>query len=145
MDLPKPWVFSLSYWGFFSWVLSFFHLEFFFQNVQFLSLNFKGCIIQLHSINFIVFTFFAILQIIDGQQEHGCSTQNGWGKLCAVSKARDPRGIGAACPGDSGSPLVTWEDNKWTLIGLLSNGARLAVYLNKFLVHFKKTHGGRST
>jgi len=66
----------------------------------------------------------AQLTIIDGQQEHGCSTQNGWGKLCAVSKARDPRGIGAACPGDSGSPLVTWEDNKWTLIGLLSNGAR---------------------
>ena len=89
---------------------------------------FKGCIIQLRSMNVIVFTFLAILQIIDGQQEHGCSTQNGWGKLCAVSKARDPRGIGAACPGDSGSPLVTWEDNKWTLIGLLSNGARLAVH-----------------
>ena len=90
------------------------------------------------SINFIVFTFLAILQIIDGQQEHGCSTQNGWGKLCAVSKARDPRGIGAACPGDSGSPLVTWEDNKWTLIGLLSNGARLAVCLYKFLFTLKR-------
>ena len=33
---------------------------------------------------------------------------------------------GAACPGDSGSPLVTYDEENggWTLIGLLSNGAK---------------------
>ena len=42
-----------------------------------------------------------------------------------MSKSKDPKGAGAACPGDSGSPLVTWEEPAgWTLIGLLSNGAR---------------------
>ena len=33
---------------------------------------------------------------------------------------------GAACPGDSGSPLVTYHEQNggWTLICLLSNGAK---------------------
>lgn len=40
--------------------------------------------------------------------------------------SQDTGGGGSACPGDSGSPLVTWDDKNggWTLIGLLSNGAR---------------------
>ena len=65
-----------------------------------------------------------ILQIIDGAHAHGCRTQNGWGKLCALQA--EGSGAGAACPGDSGSPLVTWDDDNggWTLIGILSNGAK---------------------
>ena len=55
----------------------------------------------------------------------GCRSQTGWGKLCAVSSDASDGG-GSACPGDSGSPLVTWDERNggWTLIGLLSNGAR---------------------
>ena len=44
--------------------------------------------------------------------------------MCAVS-AGDEYGGGSACPGDSGSPLVTWDDQYggWVLIGIVSNGA----------------------
>jgi len=67
----------------------------------------------------------AELTIVNGAQTRGCKRQTGWGKICAVS-SQDTGGGGSACPGDSGSPLVTWDDKNggWTLIGLLSNGAR---------------------
>ena len=45
--------------------------------------------------------------------------------MCAVN-SRDFGVSGSTCPGDSGSPLVTWDEQNdgWTLIGVLSNGAR---------------------
>ena len=43
--------------------------------------------------------------------------------MCAVSVS-DEYGGGSACPGDSGSPLVTWDDGLTpVLIGIVSNGA----------------------
>ena len=68
----------------------------------------------------------AELVVVDGSQTQGCSTQSGWGKLCAVSLDDFNGKAGAACPGDSGSPLVTYDSKNggWTLIGLLSNGAK---------------------
>jgi len=67
----------------------------------------------------------AELTIVNGAETRGCSRQTGWGKICAIS-SQDTGGGGSACPGDSGSPLVTWDEKNggWTLIGLLSNGAR---------------------
>ena len=46
------------------------------------------------------------------------------GKMCAVASF-DERG-GSVCPGDSGSPMVAWDEfnERWTLVGLLSNGAK---------------------
>ena len=63
--------------------------------------------------------------MVNGALTRGCNRQTGWGKLCAVS-SKTSEGGGSACPGDSGSPLVTWDERNggWTLIGLLSNGAR---------------------
>ena len=45
--------------------------------------------------------------------------------MCAVSSYESGLG-GSTCPGDSGSPLVTWDEQVggWALIGILSNGAR---------------------
>ena len=44
--------------------------------------------------------------------------------MCAVSSDSDKGG--SVCPGDSGSPLVLWDNETggWTLVGLLSNGAK---------------------
>ena len=66
------------------------------------------------------------LQVVDGSRTKGCSAQTGWGKLCAVSLDNFNGIAGSACPGDSGSPLVTFDNRNggWTLIGLLSNGAK---------------------
>ena len=66
------------------------------------------------------------LQIVDGATKKGCSSQTGWGKLCAVSLDNFNGQAGSACPGDSGAPLVTYDTKNggWTLIGLLSNGAK---------------------
>lgn len=68
----------------------------------------------------------AELAVVDGSKVRGCSEQNGWGKMCAVSLDNFYGRAGAACPGDSGSPLVTFDTKNggWTLIGLLSNGAK---------------------
>ena len=75
-----------------------------------------------HKINLIFYLF----QIVDGSREKGCSAQTGWGKLCAVSLDNFNGQAGSACPGDSGAPLVTFDTKNggWTLIGLLSNGAK---------------------
>jgi len=69
--------------------------------------------------------FFCFFKVIDGSRYQGCSVQSGWGKMCAKSFSGSSR-EGSACPGDSGSPLVTWDatNGGWTLIGLLSNGAK---------------------
>jgi len=68
----------------------------------------------------------AELAVVDGSRTKGCSAQTGWGKLCAVSLDNFNGIAGSACPGDSGSPLVTFDNRNggWTLIGLLSNGAK---------------------
>jgi hypothetical protein len=42
---------------------------------------------------------------VDGTKYEGCSSQSGWGKMCAKSFTGSAR-EGSACPGDSGSPLV---------------------------------------
>ena len=66
------------------------------------------------------------MQVVDGTKTKGCIAQSGYGKLCAVSLDDFNDKAGAACPGDSGSPLVTYDEKNggWTLIGLLSNGAK---------------------
>lgn len=68
----------------------------------------------------------AELVVVDGTKTKGCIAQSGYGKLCAVSLDDFNDKAGAACPGDSGSPLVTYDEQNggWTLIGLLSNGAK---------------------
>lgn len=68
----------------------------------------------------------AELVVVDGTQTRGCLAQSGHGKLCALSLDDFNGKAGAACPGDSGSPLVTYDTRNggWTLIGLLSNGAK---------------------
>jgi len=68
----------------------------------------------------------AELVVVDGSKTKGCKAQSGFGKLCAVSLDDFNAKAGAACPGDSGSPLVTYHEQNggWTLIGLLSNGAK---------------------
>ena len=65
------------------------------------------------------------LQVVDGAVTRGCNKQSNRGKMCAVN-SRDFGVSGSTCPGDSGSPLVTWDEQNdgWTLIGVLSNGAR---------------------
>ena len=70
--------------------------------------------------------FFSCFQVVDGSKTKGCKAQSGFGKLCAVSLDDFNAKAGAACPGDSGSPLVTYHEQNggWTLIGLLSNGAK---------------------
>ena len=70
--------------------------------------------------------FHTYFQVVDGARTKGCSAQTGWGKLCAVSLDNYNGIAGSACPGDSGSPLVTYDrrNGGWTLIGLLSNGAK---------------------
>ena len=75
------------------------------------------------------FTFpykFSCFQVVDGSKTKGCKAQSGFGKLCALSLDDFNAKAGAACPGDSGSPLVTYHEQNggWTLIGLLSNGAK---------------------
>ena len=59
----------------------------------------------------------------------GCKAESGFGKLCALSLDDFNAKAGAACPGDSGSPLVTYHEQNggWTLIGLLSNGAKSCI------------------
>ena len=70
--------------------------------------------------------YFSCFQVVDGSKTKGCKAQSGFGKLCAVSLDDFNAKAGAACPGDSGSPLVTYHEQNggWTLIGLLSNGAK---------------------
>ena len=77
------------------------------------------------SFGFIWNNIIHFYKIVNGAETRGCDRQTGWGKICAIS-SQDTGGGGSACPGDSGSPLVTWDDKNggWTLIGLLSNGAR---------------------
>ena len=48
------------------------------------------------------------LQLVDGNRFEGCRVQSGWGKICVKSFAGSER-EGAACPGDSGSPLVSFS------------------------------------
>ena len=66
----------------------------------------------------------AELTVIPSVDSPTCRAQSGWGKMCAVPGS-SPRG-GSVCPGDSGSPLVVWDEEMggWTLVGLLSNGAK---------------------
>ena len=70
--------------------------------------------------------YIIVLQVVDGTKTQGCKSQSGFGKLCAVSLDDFNNKAGAACPGDSGSPLVTFDEQNggWTLLGLLSNGAK---------------------
>ncbi len=54
---------------------------------------------------------------------YGCHGQQSKGKMCVMSARGGGPLSGDVCPGDSGSPLVLWDGQAWTLVGLLSNGA----------------------